>query len=186
MRVFFTADWHVGQANVIEYSARPFASANEMNEAIVYGWNSKVGRDDVVYVVGDLGKVDANFLRSLNGRKYLAFGNHDKKLRKNRALVDLFDGAGDVLTVKVEDVTVRGGYKIIVVCHYPMVVWDRSHYGAWHVHGHCHGSLPDDPHSFRVDVGVDCWNFCPVSYEQLRERMSSKTWRPADGHGRQP
>ena len=50
------------------------------------------------------------------------------------------------------------------------------------LHGHCHGSLPDDPCALRLDVGVDVWGFKPVSYEQIKERMKTKTPRAVDHH----
>ena len=33
----------------------------------------------------------------------------------------------------------------IVLCHYAMRVWQKSHYGAWMLYGHSHGTLPDNP-----------------------------------------
>ena len=32
--------------------------------------------------------------------------------------------------------------QLVVLCHYAMRVWDRSHYGSWHLYGHSHGNLP--------------------------------------------
>jgi hypothetical protein len=33
----------------------------------------------------------------------------------------------------------------IVLCHYAMRVWNRSHHGAWHLYGHSRGNLPAAP-----------------------------------------
>ncbi len=50
--------------------------------------------------------------------------------------------------------------------------------------GNSHGSLADDPNALRLDVGVDAgWNYAPVSFEEIRERMSQKTWKAIDHHG---
>ena len=93
--------------------------------------------------------------------------------------------------IKVEDPdagAAMGGVQRIVLSHYAMLVWDRSHYGVWHLHGHSHGSMPDDPTARRLDVGVDAWEtdsvklYRPVSYEEVKARMALKTWRPVDGH----
>lgn len=71
----------------------------------------------------------------------LIFGNHDKRIRKTPTVLQLFDDAVDLMTVKVADEDATDGIQRIVLCHYPMLVWDQSHRGAWHLHGHCHGTL---------------------------------------------
>lgn len=58
-----------------------------------------------------------------------------------------------------------------------------SHHGSWQLYGHSHNSLKDDPHSLQLDVGVDAWDYRPASFEEVRERMSKKTFEPADHHG---
>jgi len=50
-----------------------------------------------------------------------------------------------------------------------MYRWDRSHYGSWHVFGHCHGKLKLDLRA--MDVGVDCNNYTPVSLEEVARRL---------------
>ncbi len=45
------------------------------------------------------------------------------------------------------EISVHG--QPIVICHYAMRVWNRSHHGAWHLYGHSHGNLPDTPTSRR-------------------------------------
>jgi len=64
-----------------------------------------------------------------------------------------------------------------------MRVWNKSHHGALNLYGHSHGSLPDDPHALAIDVGVDCHNFTPISFEQVKKIMSKKTFKPIDHHG---
>ena len=38
-----------------------------------------------------------------------------------------------------------------------------------HLHGHSHGHANYDNDA--VDVGVDCWDYKPISLEQIRERI---------------
>ena len=71
----------------------------------------------------------------------------------------------------------------IVLCHYAFRVWNKSHRGAWHLYGHSHGSLPDDPNSLSFDAGVDCHEFTPISYERVKEIMAEKRFLPVDHHG---
>ena len=53
-KVFFTSDLHFGHENVLRFDNRPFASVEEMDAELVRRWNEKVGKGDLVYVLGDL------------------------------------------------------------------------------------------------------------------------------------
>jgi calcineurin-like phosphoesterase family protein len=52
-KFFFTADEHYGQANIIKYCDRPFASVEEMDSEIIKRHNELVGPKDVVIHAGD-------------------------------------------------------------------------------------------------------------------------------------
>lgn len=54
MSIFFTADLHFWHENIIQYCQRPFASADEMNSALISNWNARVTPDDTVYILGDV------------------------------------------------------------------------------------------------------------------------------------
>lgn len=181
MTVYFTSDHHFGHANIIKYSNRPFASADEMNQALVERWNGVVAAGDLVYVLGDFSFQDpgvaTDVVRQLNGSKYLIWGNHDKHLRKSTAFMREFVWCKDLHQIQVED-------QKIVLCHYAMLTWNQSHRGSWMLHGHSHGTLPEDPNALRIDVGVDAWDYYPVSFAEIREKMSKKTFKPIDHHDR--
>lgn len=172
---------------MLKYSRRPFRDLDEMHSELVRRWNEVVTDRDTVYHLGDfaLGKVDLaiEVATKLRGHKHIVWGNHDKHLRKNAKFLALFESNADLKTVKLQDPDAPDGIRRIVLCHFPLLTWDRAHYGSWATHGHSHGNLPDDPHAFRVDVGVDCWDYRPVSYEQLKQRMAGKSFRPVDHHG---
>ena len=86
--VWFTSDSHFYHANIIKYCNRPFASVEEMNEKLIENWNSVVGKDDLVWCLGDfcLGpdqkKHIPELVSKLNGRINLVLGNHDHNLVK--------------------------------------------------------------------------------------------------------
>lgn len=164
--VLFTADPHFGHANIIKYCNRPFSSSGEMDEVLIERWNSKVGINDTIYVVGDftMGSNAKDYLKRLNGIKYLIIGNHDRKPSKQ-------DGWAEVY----QQYTVRHPIGKFVLFHFAMRVWDQSHRGSYHLYGHSHGTLPDDPTSLSFDVGVDCHNFYPISVEEVVEIMKLKT-----------
>jgi len=173
---WFTSDPHFFHGNVIKYCNRPFASAEEMNEKLIENWNKVVGEKDVVYLLGDLGITSTNnilkVLRRLKGSEiHLIRGNHDKKL--SRETKTFFNSCSDYKEIEVEG-------QHIVLSHYPFVTWNRSHYGTYMLHGHCHGTLPKDMNSFRVDVGVDCWDYTPISFAQIKAEMSTRKNIPLD------
>ena len=180
-QVWFTSDTHFGHTNIVTYSERPFDDVYEMNEALVRNWNAVVRAGDVVYHLGDFALCDAasatKIVKCLSGQKYLVFGNHDKVLRKDESFLKNWIWAKDVADIKV-------GLQRVVLMHYAMRVWNQSHRGAWQLHGHSHGSLKEESHLLQADVGVDCWNQRPVSFEELAAKMATKNYQPVDHHGR--
>ncbi len=183
---FFTSDTHYFHENIIRFSNRPFETVEEMNEAMIERWNAKVKKGDLVYHLGDFAlkcsKADAtSILDRLNGQIILIRGNHDsvaEQLKHRFAAVKDYDE----ISIKDDDAPHNGKRKIILL-HYAMRVWHSSHHGSWHLYGHSHGSLPDDPNSLSFDVGVDCWGFAPLSYQEVKAVMAGKTFKPVDHHG---
>ena len=185
---FFTSDLHLSHSNVIKYCNRPFKNVDEMNEQIIQRWNKVVTPQDIVYIIGDVTfEKDEEkriwHLNRLNGEKHLIRGNHDKII--SGKTIKCFNSISDGLKeIKVPDIDGPGGNQHIVMCHYPLLTWNKGHYGSWMLYGHAHGTLKEDPNARRFDVGVDCWNFTPVSYQQVKEKMAKKNFKPIDHHGR--
>jgi calcineurin-like phosphoesterase family protein len=177
---FFISDLHLGHENIIKYANRPFKNADEMNEAMVNNWNSVVSKDDKTFVVGDLAlcppRKACNLIRRMNGLKFLVPGNHDWQLLDDEEFNSLVTVLPPLHEISVSDSEGYKGRRNIVLCHYSMRVWNKSHHGSYHLYGHSHGRLRDDPNSLSFDVGVDCHNFTPISYARVREIMSKKTW----------
>lgn len=177
MNTFFTSDTHFGHANIIKYVNRPFASVQDMDEAMIANWNRVVDQDDLVYHLGDFAmgvpdksKFAANIRRRLNGRIRLIMGNHDPRwwvgatdTEMGLGLVPNFESID-----KFDEVVVNS--QKIVLCHYGLRTWHHDLRGVWHAYGHSHSGLP--PLGKSCDVGVDCWNFTPVSFEELRDKMN--------------
>jgi hypothetical protein len=51
--MYFTADFHLGHANIIRYCNRPFANCAEMGEAILSRLNAQEKHGDHLYFLGD-------------------------------------------------------------------------------------------------------------------------------------
>ena len=83
--IYFTADTHFFHSNIINLCDRPFKNVDEMNKVLIRNWNSYITELDEIYILGDFlfkgtgGQANA-ILNTLNGKKYLIRGNHDKFL----------------------------------------------------------------------------------------------------------
>jgi calcineurin-like phosphoesterase family protein len=163
--IYFTSDTHYSHSNIIKFCNRPFKDVIEMNQCLVDNWNSVVTPKDIVYHLGDFSfgdsKTTDHIIKSLKGHITLILGNHDYKRVKGYT-ASLFDEVCHLKQIKVDSET-------IVMCHYPMLVWNKSHYGSIMLHGHQHGSGRYIPGIKRLDVGVDVHNFSPISIERVLE-----------------
>lgn len=188
--VHFTSDLHFGHARVIEHARRPFASVDDMDAALADNWRRAVAPGDRVYILGDLSfhKPDRtlSIVSSLPGQKFLILGNHDRiDGAKWEAVRRCFVWIRPYEEIAVDD-------QKIVLLHYALRVWNRSHHGSWHLYGHSHGSLVDDPHARSMDVGVDAHaarlsrareDYRPMTLAGVAAHMATKAWRPVDHHG---
>jgi len=188
---WFTADLHLGHANVIRYCDRPYKSVDDMNLDLVLRWNDVVADDDPVWILGDLcmGKLDDTLplVKELNGVKCLLPGNHDRMFgcvgKKWFRAADRYEKVG-VMVTRETLVTDVGG---LTLCHFPFTgdsgEVDRFEdhrprdRGQRLLHGHTHGRWRRNGRM--VDVGVDAWNGTPVSLETVLNTFeSSETWLP--------
>ena len=163
MTVFFTSDTHFGDAPRLRVDKRPFASISEMDDAIVARWNETVAADDEVWHLGDFAfgpPADriAELLAALPGRKHLIIGNNDGSATVEQP--------GWASVGHYAEMTVEG--KRLVLCHYPFRTWNRMGQGVIDLHGHSHGRLTPAPRQY--DVGVDVWEFRPVTLATILGR----------------
>jgi calcineurin-like phosphoesterase family protein len=161
---FLSSDSHFFSESVIKNNDRPFHDADEMNTWMIKCWNNIVPKNATVYHLGDFSfgnrARSADLLSKLNGTIHLTKGNHDLNFNTD-------DGFESISLIKKVRIHHRGIRRRMILSHYPMMVWEGNHQGYVHCHGHCHGSLHTDNHSLRYDVGVDCWNYVPVSAAKI-------------------
>jgi calcineurin-like phosphoesterase family protein len=159
---YFTADEHYYHRNIIDYCNRPFTSVEEMNETMIDNHNTVVGENDVTIHAGDFTllkdkkKIYGTIIGRLNGTHIFLKGSHDYWLKGNN---------NQIWEKKI-------GKNYIVVCHYAMRVWARSHYNSFQLYGHSHGNLP--PEGKQYDIGVDNNDFFPVSLRQIINIMKTR------------
>ncbi len=193
--IFFISDLHVAHANVIRFDGRPFKDTDEMHAEMIKRWNSVVGDDDIVYFLGDLSfggsSITKWFAYSLKGKIYAIAGNHDRpsNLRTLGRFEDVYDYGTEIGVKDESSLESRGsqGYQKIVMSHYPILSWNKAHYGAWHLHGHCHGGLlkgmPDYYKRKVMDVGCNMIDYTPISYGQVKAIMDKRVISKVDQHG---
>lgn len=160
MTLWFTSDTHFDHANIIEFCARPFASVDEMNRAMIERWNARVQPGDRVYHLGDFAfgpySNVAKFLAPLNGQVLLIRGNHDRS--QPRMLAAGFSHV-------CEDMALLAYGLAVHLTHKPAV--DLPQGINLNLHGHVHHTYARRGH--RINVGVDVRGFAPTTLAELLE-----------------
>jgi calcineurin-like phosphoesterase family protein len=142
-----------------------------MNETIINNFNARVKPDDTVYHIGDFifkntpggkpgegGLLKADeYRKRLNGNIIFIQGNHDRH---------------NSLKTPIRHIVIEyGGYNIFLV-HKP------EHYNkAYPLNfvGHAHEKFKfkrDEFGTILINVGVDVWDFRPITFEEIISAMS--------------
>jgi calcineurin-like phosphoesterase family protein len=187
MSTWFTADLHLGHANIIQYCARPFTDVEAMNRALIEQWNEVVDDGDDVWVLGDvaMGKIAETLplVSELRGRKLLLTGNHDRCWdghgRRAEGWTERYLDAGFV-AIYHGQIDLEVGSGTAVACHFPYRGDSKDHdrfveqrpidRGRWLLHGHVHERWRQ--HGRMINVGTDGWGYRPVSEAQIGELIA--------------
>lgn len=175
-KTWFIADLHYKHKNILEFENRPFASVEEMEEKMIEAWNTVVGKNDVVYIVGDFcfgGYNDwIRILDQLKGNIILIKGNHDKSKIVKRVISD-----GYIHEYHEVGTLIREDKFLFHLTHYPLELGDRPR--NFNISGHIHNQANSE--ACQLNVGVDSllmamyWNAknlpfgTPVSLDYLVE-----------------
>lgn len=184
--IYFTSDNHFWHENVIRFCGRPFKDVAEMNEMMIKNWNDVVKPEDAIYCLGDFSlaiRAMKAVVPRLNGIKYLVPGNHDwchsynKKSRKEEDRVRLikeYTDCGWIVLPEQTEIDIPG-VGSVQMCHHPYYLthpaddkyenWRPKDDGRWLLCGHVHEKwkMVDK----MINVGVDQWNFRPVSIDEI-------------------
>lgn len=157
--VFFTSDQHFGHKNILRFEPyhRPFDTVEEMNETLIENYNNVVGRNDIVWHLGDFcfGKDNLAIAGRLNGHKKLVMGNHDTY--QSSEYLKYF--------VKLYGCTFVHQFMLT---HVPVRLTPNTMYG--NIHGHLHSKkIEDDPRY--ICVSVEQTNLTPIHYDEIFERV---------------
>lgn len=183
--IWITSDLHFGHEAVIRYCNRPFATIQDMDEALIKNWNSHIQPTDTVFVLGDMTLAPYKYFepiaKRLNGIKYLVKGNHDH----------FSDGQYRKLGFTVfEEIKMKLAGKTVRMSHYPYALpWYKRLFaykselrfmerrppkipGEWLLHGHSHVNYRKADDGNRIHIGVDGWDFRPVSLREIESIMN--------------
>lgn len=147
---------------------RPFDSVAAMDAALVDRWNAVVTPQDDIWHLGDFAIKQpaarvAELLSTLNGNKHLVTGNNDPAT----TLADPhWQSVQPYAEMTLDD-------RLVVMCHYPFRTWRDMASGAVNLHGHSHGRLQGLTRQF--DVGVDVWDFRPMTLADIMARPRRKS-----------
>ena len=146
-----------------------------MKETIIKKWNKKVKDEDIVYVLGDIGKDDEpstiEIFKKLKGHKHLIVGNHDHDMMEDINKSNVFE------SIKFIDLIIDGDYKVCV-CHYPLMDWMEFNREGILVYGHIHNKTPKNGYAYKMmkdyyanlpayNCGVDVIDFEPRTLKEL-------------------
>lgn len=142
-----------------------------MNQCLMDNYADTVRPCDDVILLGDIAfRNHAHFIGALAGHKTFVFGNHDRMpqdVLRNFTRVIGGKRSPGILEMNV-------GPQQVSFSHYPMASWNGSFHGTWNVHGHCHGRMPEYDTMLRVDAGVDVFDFKPVNFDVLMDKLNSR------------
>jgi len=159
---FFSADWHLGHANIIKYCKRPFLSreeegllsmidrgaipardlrispesTNRMTDTIIDSTNAVVGSDDTLVLIGDF------CWTPRDDRFTVAKKFRDRINCKNMFLIwgnhDDRRILGPLFKACYDQYVFNVDGQHIFCSHYPCRSWDMAHHGSWDLYGHVH------------------------------------------------
>lgn len=177
--IYFSSDTHFGHDRDFVWKARGFESVEEMNEAIVKNFNSIVTDEDDLYLLGDVimgDKSNIEYLKRLNGKIHIIFGNHDTSTRRK-----MYAELDNVVECSWAEMLKYKKYNIFL-SHYPTMVVNEDiaeieslKQCTLNFFGHTHQIetfYEHDPRMFHV--GVDSNNCYPVPIDKAIEEMYEK------------
>ena len=171
--IFFIADTHFNDKNIIHYTRRPFKSLVDMDEQLIINWNGVVDNSDTVFVLGDFfsGSSKSDFrymcylMKHLNGNKILIMGNHDEFAYHKY----LSAGFMEVYRYPI----IYRDYMML--SHYPLYISGDTPYVNIFGHVHANPIYTDlTTHSMCVSVERSLMDYRPISYEDVVSLMKSE------------
>ena len=139
---YIISDLHFGEDDLKKaFPNRP------TDEELVNKINAKVGRKDLLIILGDCGNLD--YVRKLRGYKVLVAGNHEKGLTAAKEVFDEAYAGPVIISEK------------LILSHEPIKVD-----GMFNIHGHVHNSKSYIKGKPEYNVCADVINYEPIHFNQ--------------------
>ena len=181
---YFTSDLHLAHENCVHFRKKikncPFNNLTQMND-LIYENFSHFEKKDRVFLLGDIAwnkEELTKFFNHLHSQKieiHWILGNHDKS---NCYPVSF---TYPVVINDVEVVKSNSTYKSIFLSHYQHLIWDRSHYGIYHLFGHSHQGTQDRLYSQvfeglekSLNVNLEFYDYKPISRDSVEKILNCK------------
>ena len=178
-KIWSTSDTQFSHKNILKFCRRPGDTGEEMDEGLIQNCNRVVGKDDMVFHLGDFAFAPNSqwkkLIDRLNGHIHLILGNHDVIRWPGDKTMELFGGVSHQMILKIDG-------RTVCLNHYPYLcfggTWRKPKYAVYQLFGHVHSGpnckgIDTDRlvnlFPYQYDVGVDNNNYTPVSWEQVKE-----------------
>lgn len=165
--IWIISDTHFNHKNILGFTDSEgkkfrgdlFKDVSDMNEQMIYNWNSVIKPEDKVYHLGDVyfgsqPEADA-ILSRLMGKKRLIVGNHD-----------CIYGKGNILQKHFQRIYMWRLFKEHNMCltHVPILP-SSFRKVDYNVHGHIHQQ--PNPSEQHINVSVERIGYAPVHIEDV-------------------
>ncbi len=146
---YYISDLHFDHHSLNErMDCRGFPDAETMNAYMISRWNARVKDGDEVVILGDFticpsGETVNKLLDSLNGKKCLIVGNHDRFLESRRFQPEKFEWIADYKEL-------HDNKRKVILSHYPIMCYNGQYRrdktgeaAAYMLYGHVHNSFDE-------------------------------------------
>lgn len=195
-RVWITSDLHIGHNKDFVFKDRGFSSIEEHDMALVANWNELVGREDIVYILGDvmlkhdLDDTDFSYglsvLKQLNGKLIIIRGNHDSVGK-----IELYKSSANVLragdAALYLDYPETGRYHFYLT-HYPTLISHKKikslKSALINIYGHTHQKEHFyNDHPYMYCACMDAHDLKPALLDEIIKEISLKrsAYRETEG-----
>ena len=173
--IYFTSDTHFGHSRIIDYCRRPFRNVDHMDEELIRRWNSRVKDGDSVVHLGDFSFYNSSrtkeIISRLNGEISLVRGNHDRNPGR------FFTNVADKASFRIAGVTVLAShypYRGVQIDARDFSSRQIEYHDGWLLCGHVHDRWIVNGRM--INVGVDAWDFAPISEDEVAEIIVNGGW----------
>ena len=177
---WFTSDLHLNHYSMLRYRTQ-FKTVEEMNEALMSMFDV-VRKGDTVYILGDVAwdpehaqaLFDYLIMKKKVAKIHVIEGNHDEKWLGKIVPHPRLEIC-QTMTVKRQ----KNGFQSLFLSHYPQIIYNKSHYGSYQLHGHGHKDTSDRPlldalvMGKRLNVCCELHDYKLWSREEIEEYMKN-------------